>query len=46
MDETDKWENRIKRMRKDKYYIELTEEDIKKNRDEISVCFAVQDEKV
>ena len=25
VDETDKWENRIKRMRKDKYYIELTE---------------------
>ena len=35
MDETDKWENRIKRMRKDKYCIELTEEYIKKNRDEI-----------
>ena len=37
MDETDKWENRIKRMRKDKYCIELTEEYIKKNRDEI-IC--------
>ena len=36
MDETDKWENRIKRMRKDKYCIELTEEYIKKNRDEIT----------
>ena len=35
VDETDKWENRIKRMRKDKYCIELTEEYIKKNRDEI-----------
>ena len=35
VDETDKWENRIKRMRKDKYYIELTEEYIKKNCDEI-----------
>ena len=35
VDETDKWENRIKRMRKDKYCIEFTEEDIKKNRDEI-----------
>ena len=35
VDETDKWENRIKRMRKDKYCIELTE-DIKKNRDEIT----------
>lgn len=32
-------------MRKDKYCIELTE-DIKKNRDRLSVCFAVQDEKV
>ena len=37
VDETDKWENRIKRMRKDKYCIELTEEYIKKNRDEI-IC--------
>ena len=36
VDETDKWENRIKRMRKDKYCIELTEEDIKKNCDEIT----------
>ena len=36
MDETDKWENRIKRMRKDKYCIELTEEYIKRNRDEIT----------
>ena len=36
VDETDKWENRIKRMRKDKYCIELTEEYIKKNRDEIT----------
>lgn len=35
VDETDKWENRIKRMRKDKYCIELTEEYIKKNCDEI-----------
>ena len=36
VDETDKWENRIKRMRKDKYCIELTEEYIKKNCDEIT----------
>ena len=36
VDETDKWENRIKRMRKDKYCIELTEEYIKRNRDEIT----------
>ena len=36
VDETDEWENRIKRMRKDKYCIELTEEYIKKNRDEIT----------
>ena len=36
VDETDKWENRINRMRKDKYCIELTEEYIKKNCDEIT----------
>ena len=41
VDEAEEWEDRVEGMRKDEYCIELTEEDIKKNRDRLSVCFAV-----